>query len=140
MKTLFTGLAAIIAVFSGSSALAQSAQGSWIEVTSNAVGDRFMVERDSIELKDGIVRYWEYRDFPQPNNAFVGVEVDQPVYGAMLYRSVDCTGGVSRLRQMIVHGPERQVIQRINYADAGPLAQPQPGSSAAAVLSFVCEQ
>ncbi|MBD2259052.1 surface-adhesin E family protein [Pseudanabaena sp. FACHB-2040] len=140
MKNLLVSLAAIIPVVSASGALAQSTQANWVEVTRNAVGDRFMVERNSIELRDGIVWYWEHRDFPEPNNAFIGVELEQPVYSALLYRSVDCAGGVSRLRQIIVHGQERQVIQRINYGDAGQLTQPQAGSSAAAVLRFVCEQ
>lgn len=140
MKTLLIGLAAMIPVISASSALAQPTQADWFEITRNAVGDRFMVERSSIELRDGIVWYWEYRDFPQPNNAFIGVEIEQPVYGAMLYRSVDCASGVSRLRRVVVYDRERQVIQRINYNDEGPLAQPQEGSSAATVLSFVCEQ
>lgn len=141
MKTLLLGLAAIIPLtYISSGALAQPAQENWTEVTRNDVGDRFMVDRSSIEFKDGIVWYWEYRDFPQPNNAFVGVEIDQPVYGAMLYRSVDCASGVSRLRRMVIHGRDRQVIQRVNYDDAGRLAQPQSGSSAAAVLRFVCEQ
>ena len=140
MKILLIGLATIIPVVSTASALAQSAQADWVEVTSNAVGDRFMVERNSIEFRDGAVWYWEHREFPQPNNAFVGVELEQPVHSAMLYRSVDCAGSVARLRQIIVRNREREVIQRINYGDAGQLTQPQPGSSAAAVLRFVCEQ
>ncbi|HEY9880209.1 MAG TPA: surface-adhesin E family protein [Leptolyngbyaceae cyanobacterium] len=140
MKTLLIGLAAIIPVVSASSALAQSAQTDWVEVTRNAVGDRFLVERNSIRLRDGAVWYWEHRDFPEPNNAFIGVELEQPVHSVLLYRSVDCAGGAYRLRQIIAHNKDRQVIQRINYGDAGQLTQPQPGSSAAAVLRFVCEQ
>lgn len=140
MKTLLVGLVAIVSAVSASGALAQSTQTDWVEVTRNAVGDRFLVERNSIELKNGAVWYWEHRDFPQPNNAFVGVEVEQPVYSAMMYRSVDCAGGASRLRQIILRNQEREVIQRINYGDAGQLTQPQAGSSAAAVLRFVCEQ
>lgn len=140
MKPLFVGLAAVVSVGSATSALAQSAQLDWVEITRNAVGDRFMVERNSIELRDGAVWYWEHRDFPQPNNAFIGVELEQPVYSATLYRSVDCVGGVARLRQVIARDQDQQVIQRLSYGDAGPLSQPQPGSSAAAVLRFVCEQ
>ncbi|MGG6298172.1 surface-adhesin E family protein [Leptolyngbya sp. AN02str] len=140
MKTLLIALVAMMPAVGASGALAQSTQPTWVEVTRNAVGDRFMVERDSIDLRDDVVWFWEYRDFPEPNNAFVGVELEQPVHGAMLYRSVDCVSGVSRLRQMVVHNRERQVIQRFNYGNAGQLAQPQSGSSAAAVLSFVCEQ
>ncbi|WP_416669214.1 hypothetical protein [Egbenema bharatensis] len=140
MKMLFIGLAALIPAVSASGVLAQPTDVDWVEITRNAVGDRFMVERNSIELRDGVVWYWEYRNFPQPNNAFIGVELEQPVYSATLYRSVDCMGGVSRLRRIIARDQERQVIQRISYGDEGPLSQPQPGSSAAAVLRFVCEQ
>ncbi|MGP1384593.1 MAG: surface-adhesin E family protein [Thainema sp.] len=139
MKTLLVGLVAILSAVSVPGALAQSPKVEWVEVTRNAVGDRFLVERSSIEVRDGAVWYWENRDFPQPNNAFVGVELDQPVYSVMLYRSADCVGGVSRLRRIVARDQERQVIQRINYDAAGPLTQPQPGSSAAAVLRFVCE-
>lgn len=140
MKILLIGLTAILSAVSASSALAQSAQVDWVEVTRNAVGDRFMVERNSIEARDGAVWYWENRSFPQPNDAFVGVELEKPVYSVMLYRSADCAGGVSRLRRIVARDQEQQVIQRINYDDAGPLTQPQSGSSAAAVLQFVCEQ
>jgi hypothetical protein len=140
MKNLLIGLTAMMFAVSASGALAQSTEADWVEVTRNAVGDRFMVERNSIELRDGVVWYWEYRNFPHPNNAFVGVELEQPVYSATLYRSVDCASGVSRLRRITARDQEREVIQRINYGDAGPLSQPQPGSSAAAVLQYVCEQ
>ncbi len=140
MKTWLVGLAAIVPVISTPIALAQSAEEDWVEVTYNTAGDRFMIERNSIELRDGTVWYWEHRDFPQPNNAIVEDELEQPVHSATLYRSADCASGISRLRQVIVRNEERQVIERINYGDAGQLAQPQPGSSAAAVLSFACEQ
>lgn len=140
MKTLLVGLVAIVSAVSAPGVLAQSTETDWVEVTRNAVGDRFMVERNSLEVREGAVWYWEQRDFLQPNNAFVGVELAQPVYSVLLYRSTDCVGGVSRLRRMTIYSQDRQVIQRINYGDAGPLSQPQPGSSAAAVLRFVCEQ
>lgn len=140
MKTLLVGLAAIVSAVGASGALAQSSPVDWVEVTRNAVGDRFLVERNSIQFRDGAVWYWEHRNFPEPNNAFVGVELEQPVHSAMLYRSVDCAGGVSRLRQIIARDKDGQVIQRINYGDTGQLTQPQAGSSAATVLRFVCDQ
>ena len=140
MKTLLVGLAAIISAVGASGALAQSSSVDWVEVTRNAVDDRFLVERNSIEFRDGAVWYWEHRNFPEPNNAFVGVELEQPVHSVMLYRSADCAGGVSRLRQIIARDKDGQVIQRFNYGDAGQLTQPQTGSSAAAVLRFVCDQ
>ncbi|MBE9181238.1 hypothetical protein IQ268_22000 [Oculatella sp. LEGE 06141] len=112
----------------------------WTEVTVNAVGDRFLVDQASIQPQANSVRYWEYRDFRQPNNAFVEEEIDEPVYGVMLYQSVDCTANVARLRQMVVHGRDRQELRRLNYGNNGSLAQPADGSSASAVLRYVCTQ
>ncbi len=116
------------------------AQVNWQEITVNAVGDRFMVNPASIQVQGNTVRYWEYRDFRQPNNAFLEVEVEQPVHGAMLFHSVDCTSGVVRLRQLIAHDRNRGEIQRFSYGDSGSLSQPRPGSSAAAVVRHVCAQ
>jgi hypothetical protein len=138
MKRLLIGLAVLCtAVSFAPVALAVE---DWVEVTENEVGDRFLVDRNSIENREGIIWYWEYRDFQEPNNAFVGVELDQPVYGALVYRSVDCTSLVSRLRRITVHGRGRQVIHRAVYDDNGRLTQPVQGSSSAAVLRFVCDQ
>ncbi|WP_088889404.1 surface-adhesin E family protein [Leptolyngbya ohadii] len=114
------------------------AQEAWVEVTTNAVGDRFLVNQNSIERSQDTVRYWEYRQFQQPNNAFLDVEVEQPVYGVMIYRSVDCTSGAERTRRLVIFDQDRQVIQRINYDDNGSLTQPAPGSSAAQVVRHVC--
>lgn len=121
-----------------SSTLAQ--EGEWVEVTTNSVGDRFMVNPTSIENRSGIVWYWEYRDFPQPNNAIVGIDVGQPVYGVMFYRSTDCNSGATRLRRIVVHSQNRQVIRRVVYNDSGPLSSPAQGSSAAAVVRYVCDR
>jgi hypothetical protein len=138
MKRLLIGLAVLCtAVSFAPVALAVE---DWVEVTENEVGDRFLVDRNSIENREGIIWYWEYRDFQEPNNAFVGVELDQPVFGALVYRSVDCTSLVSRLRRITVHGRGRQVIHRAVYDDNGRLMQPMQGSSSAAVLRFVCDQ
>jgi hypothetical protein len=138
MKRLLIGLAVLCtAVSFAPVALAVE---DWVEVTENEVGDRFLVDRNSIENREGIIWYWEYRDFQEPNNAFVGVELDQPVFGALVYRSVDCTSLVSRLRRITVHGRGRQVIHRAVYDDNGRLTQPMQGSSSAAVLRFVCDQ
>ncbi len=112
----------------------------WVEVTTNAVGDRFLINPDSIERSQNTVRYWEYRQFKQPNNAFLAFEVEQPVYGVMIYRSVDCTSGVERTRRLVIFNQERQAIQRVNYDDNGSLTQPTAGSSAAQVIRHVCTQ
>jgi hypothetical protein len=112
----------------------------WVEVTVNSVGDRFLVDRGSIQPRTNSVRYWEYRDFRQPNNAFVEEPIEDPVYGVMLYQSVDCAAGISRLRQVVVHGENRQEIRRFVYGNDGSLFQPVEGSSASAVLRYVCDQ
>lgn len=112
----------------------------WNEVTVNAVGDRFLVDRNSIETRGDSVWYWEYRDFRQPNNAFVEETIEEPVYGVMLYRSVDCASNVVRLRQLIAHDRQRQQLGRFSYGDTGSLSEPMAGSSAAAVVRYVCSQ
>jgi hypothetical protein len=114
------------------------AQAQWHEVAENAVGDRFLVDQSSIQRRENIVWYWEYREFPQPNNAFVVEEIDEPVHGVTLYQSADCTAGAVRLRRITIYGSDRQVIQRIDYGDTGTLSEPAPGSSAAAVVRYVC--
>lgn len=112
----------------------------WAEVTVNAVGDRFLVNRDSIERSENTVRYWEYREFRQANNAFLDFEVEQPVYGVMMYQSADCVSGVERIRRLVVFAQNRQVIQRVDYGNNGSLTQPMAGSSAAKVIRYVCTQ
>ncbi|HEY9625566.1 MAG TPA: surface-adhesin E family protein [Crinalium sp.] len=113
-------------------------EGNWVEVTRNSVGDRFLVNPTSIESRGGFVWYWEYRDFPQPNNAIVGLDVGQPVYGVMFYRSTDCDSGATRLRRMVIHDQNRQVLRRVVYNDNGPLTRPAQGSSAEAVVRYAC--
>ena len=116
------------------------AQAAWREVARNEVGDRFLVDQNSIERNGAAVWYWEYREFEQPNNAFVPEAIEQPVYGVNLYQSVDCAARTARLRRITVYGSDRQVLRRINYGDTGSLAEPRPGSSAATVLEYVCSQ
>lgn len=99
-----------------------------------------MVDQSSIQVNGNSVWYWQYRDFSQPNNAFVQEDISQPIYGVMLYQSVDCTSGVERLRRLTVFGQNRQVLQRFNYGDSGSLSQPQAGSSSHAVLRYVCDR
>lgn len=110
----------------------------WTEVTRNAVGDRFFVNQNELRQEGNTVWYWEYRYFQQPNDAFVTFEVEQPVYGVMLYQSVDCATGVARLRQLRVFDQNQQQFTNMNYGDTGELAQPVSGSSAAKVIQFVC--
>lgn len=112
----------------------------WVEVTVNAVGDRFLVDQNSIMRSENAIRYWEYREFKQANNAFLDFKVEQPVYGVMIYRSVDCASRIGRTRRLVIFDQNRQVIQRINYGDDGSLTQPMAGSSAANVIQYVCDR
>lgn len=112
----------------------------WVEVTANTVGDRFLVDQNSIQRSENTIRYWQYRAFRQANNAFLDFEVEQPVYGVMIYSSVDCTSGVERIRRLVVFDQNRQVIERVDYGDNGSLTQPTAGSSAAKVIGYVCTQ
>jgi hypothetical protein len=111
----------------------------WVSVATNSVGDQFFVDKSSIRRNVDTVRYWEYRKFPQPNNAFLVESVNQPVYGAVINWSVDCKSQVQRLRQVTAYNQDRQVIQKFNYGDSGSLAQPRAGSSAQKVLEYVCQ-
>ena len=131
-------MAASTGVWLGSSGV--KAAEAWVEVTVNAVGDRFLVDQNSIERSENTVRYWEYREFKQANNMFLDFEVEEPVYSVMIYRSVDCASRVERTRRLVIFDRNRQVIQRVNYDDNGSLAQPMAGSSAANVIRHVCTQ
>lgn len=110
----------------------------WVQVTVNSVGDRFMVDKNSLQRKGNAVWFWEYRSFPQPNNAFLEEKVDQPVYGVVLHRSVDCRTKIDRLRRITAYNQKKQVIRRFNYEAVEQLSKPTAGSSAEAVLNFVC--
>lgn len=110
----------------------------WVKVAENTASDRFFVDQSSIQRQGSFVRYWEYREFPQPNDAFLEERVDQPVYGVVINWSADCTNNTQRLRQVTAYSKERKVIQRFSYGDQGSLNQTQPGSSTNAVLNYVC--
>jgi hypothetical protein len=110
----------------------------WVSIATNAVGDKFFVDKSSILRRGEIVWFWEYREFPQPNNAFLEETVNQPVHGAVISWSLDCTSKVQRLRQVTAYNKDKKVIQRFSYGDSGSLIQPRSGSSAHKVLSYVC--
>ncbi|MGI0489385.1 surface-adhesin E family protein [Pantanalinema rosaneae CENA516] len=111
----------------------------WVNVAKNSVGDSFSIDKSAIQRNGDIVRYWEFREFPQPNNAFLEETVEQPVHGVVIGWSADCTSMVQRLRQVTAYDKNRQLIQRFTYGDAGSLAQPKTGSSAHTALKYVCE-
>jgi hypothetical protein len=110
----------------------------WVSITTNSVGDKFFVDKGSIQRKGDTVWYWEYREFPQPNNAFLEDAIDQPVYGVVINWSVNCSNNVQRLRQVTAYDKAKKVIRKFNYGDTGSLSQPKPGSSAIATLNYAC--
>lgn len=112
----------------------------WQSVTQNSVGDRFFVDKSSVQRKDATVAYWEYREFPQANNAFLAETVDKPVHGAVLSWSANCANKTQQLRQITAYDKDRQVIRRFVYGEAGASIQSRPGSSTHAVLEFVCNE
>jgi hypothetical protein len=128
-------LFAVAVLLSPSSAIAAE----WVNVTANAVGDRFFVDKSAIQRKDANVWFWEYREFPKPNNAFLEEPVDQAVHGVVLNWSANCTSKTQRLRQVTAYTQDRKVIRKFGYGETGNLSQPRAGSSASAVLGYVCE-
>jgi hypothetical protein len=110
----------------------------WVEVSVNSVGDRVLVDQNSIRRTDNQVRYWEYRELRRTDST--GLTSNQPVYGMMIYRSVDCDASTSRVQRLVLFNQNRQVIRRINYEETGGLSQSMLGSAAEAAVRFVCEQ
>ncbi|MBE9012544.1 hypothetical protein IQ250_20300 [Pseudanabaenaceae cyanobacterium LEGE 13415] len=127
-----------VALLTANSAIAQSAQ--WTRITENSVRDRFFVDASSIQRNGSIVWYWEYREFPEANNALLDVKVDQPVHGAVIRWSADCSTGAQRLRKVNAYTTNRKLIQKFDYGNDGMLLRPQAGSSTHKVMDYVCRQ
>jgi hypothetical protein len=119
----------------GGESSASPSTGNWVEVTTNLVGDRFMVAPSSIQTKGKTTAYWEYRSFPQANSALVSPDFGQPVYSAMIYRIVECSGTM-RVKTMRAFDRDRKLIHDQAYT-ATPLPI-SPGSSLEAVTKYVC--
>jgi hypothetical protein len=111
----------------------------WVNVTTNTVGDRFFIDKSAIQRSEANVWFWEYREFPQPNNAFLEEPVDQAVHGVVLNWSANCTSKTQRLRQITAYTQDRKIIRKFSYGETGSLTQPKAGSSASAVLGYVCD-
>lgn len=126
-----------VALLMANSAFAQSAQ--WTRITENSVKDRFFVDTSSIQRNGSIVWYWEYREFPEANNALLDVKVDQPVHGAVMRWSADCSNGSQRLRKVNAYTTNRKLIQKFDYGNDGMLLQPKPGSSTRKVMEYICQ-
>ncbi|MBL1177372.1 surface-adhesin E family protein [Pantanalinema sp. GBBB05] len=135
MKRLLSGLTAAATLLSTPAVMAAE----WVNVAKNSVGDAFSIDKSAIQRNGDIVRYWEFREFPQPNNAFLEEAVEQPVHGVVIGWSADCASMIQRLRQVTAYDKNRKLIQRFTYGDAGSLAQPKPGSSAYTALKYVCD-
>jgi hypothetical protein len=110
----------------------------WTKVTENSVGDKYFVDTSAIQRKDSTVFYWEYREFVEPNNAFVEADLPQPLYGVVSRWSVDCGSKAQRLRRINTYAKDRSLIQKFAYADPGLVVQSRPGSSVYSVIDFVC--
>jgi len=126
----------LAASVSGGTAIAAE----WTSVTQNDAGDRFLVDTSSIQRRADLVSFWEYREFPQPNNAFLEEGVDRPVHGVVLNWAANCNTKTQRLRQVTAYDKERQVIKRFSYGEAGISQQPKAGSSASTMLNYVCDR
>jgi len=106
----------------------------WVEVAVSATGERTLVDQNSIQRTETDLRYWEYRE--QSNNR--GTEATQPVYGMMIYRSVTCDSGESRMQRLVLFNQNREVIRRINYEESGGRLQPK-ATNADAAIRYVCD-
>ncbi|MBW4468549.1 MAG: hypothetical protein KME07_24245 [Pegethrix bostrychoides GSE-TBD4-15B] len=107
----------------------------WVEVAVTATGDRTLVDQNSIQRTETDLRYWEYRDMRQSNSR--RTEGNQPVYGMMIYRSVTCDSGESRMQRLVLFNQNRQVIRRVNYEESGGRLQPK-ASGAEAAIRYAC--
>lgn len=125
-----------VALLMGNVSIAHSAE--WTKITENSVKDRFFIDASSIQRNGGIVWYWEYREFPEANNALLEAKVDQPVHGAVMRWSVDCATQSQRLRKVNAYTTNRKLIQKFDYGDTGMLLQPKAGSSTHKVMDYAC--
>lgn len=116
---------------------AQAAE-QWVEVLVTSAGERILVDQNSIQRTDDEVHYWEYRDRRQSIRS-TELAGNQPVYGMMIYRSVDCASGATRMERLVLFNQNQQVIRRVNYEESGGVAQLSLGDDADAVRQHVCE-
>jgi hypothetical protein len=130
------GLVIATATVLGAPTIVMAAE--WTKVTENSVGDRFLIDTSAIQRKDMTVFYWEYREFVEPNNAFVEVELSQPMHGSVSRWSVDCGTKKQYIRRVNTYAKDRSLIQKFSYGDPGLLVQSRSGSSAASVADFAC--
>lgn len=131
MDVLRIGLLGMLVAMPAPSASAVEA---WVEVGATA-GNRTLVDQNSIQRTETDLRYWEYRELRQAGGK---AGSSQPVYGMMIYRSVNCESGESRMQRLVLFNQNREVIRRISYEDSG--GRLQPNVSADAAIRHVCAQ
>ncbi len=110
----------------------------WTQVTENSVGDKFFIDASSIRMKADQVSFWHYRQFVEPNNPFLDIEVDQPVHGTVIRLSANCKTKTARVYRLNAYNKERKAIKRMDYGDSGQSITVKPGSSVASVLDYAC--
>jgi hypothetical protein len=110
----------------------------WTKVTENSVGDTFLVDGNAIQSQGANRFYWEYREFSQPNNPFIEVPLSQPVEGAVVRWSINCSNKSQRLHRINAYTTNRQLIQKFTYGETGIAVQSRPGSSTYKVGEYVC--
>jgi hypothetical protein len=110
----------------------------WTQVTENSVGDKFFIDASSIRMKADQVSFWHYRQFVEPNNPFLDVEVDEPVYGTVIRLSANCKTKTARIYRLNAYGKDRKAIKRMDYGDSGQSITVKSGSSVANVLDYAC--
>ena len=112
----------------------------WVKVTENAAKDSFFIDSSTIKKTGNLVTYWEYREFVEPNNAFLEnkPEKDKPLYGVVIRWTADCGAKTQRLRRVNAFTTNRELLQRFDYGETGTLSQPRPGSSGYEVLETAC--
>ncbi|MBE9030547.1 hypothetical protein IQ266_12480 [filamentous cyanobacterium LEGE 11480] len=111
----------------------------WTKVTENTVGDKFLVDVSAIQEQGNTRFYWEYREFAEPNNPFIEVELPATLEGAVVRWSINCSNKVQRLRRVNAYTSKRQLIQKFTYGQTGIAVQSRPGSSTYQVGDFVCK-
>jgi hypothetical protein len=110
----------------------------WTQLTENSVGDKFFIDTSSIKTKGDQVSFWHYRQFVEPNNAFLDEQVEAPVHGTVIRLSANCKTKTARIYRLNAYDKARKLIQRFDYGATGQPMTIKSGSSAFNVLDYAC--
>jgi hypothetical protein len=110
----------------------------WTQLTENSVGDKFFIDTSSIKTKGDQVSFWHYRQFIEPNNAFLDEQVEAPVHGTVIRLSANCKTKTARIYRLNAYDKARKLIQRFDYGTTGQPMTIKSGSSAFNVLDYAC--